>query len=175
MPGDNRILLIESPTEIAVTQAVQNCLFQMDVENLLDALPEEPIFDLVVTSPPYNIGKEYEHQKPIEEYLAWQERIIQKIYVRLKDNGSICWQVGNYVENGSITPLDIELAPIFKRLNLHLRNRIIWHFGHGLHSRNRFSGRYEVVLWYTKTDNYVFNLDDVRIPSKYKDILNILL
>ena len=167
MPEDNRILLIESPNEIAVTQLAQNCLFQMDVESLLDSLPEEPIFDLVVTSPPYNIGKEYEHQKPIEEYLAWQERIIQKIYARLKDNGSICWQVGNYVENGSITPLDIELAPIFKRLNLHLRNRIIWHFGHGLHSRNRFSGRYEVVLWYTKTDNYVFNLDDVRIPSKY--------
>lgn len=60
--------------------------------------------------------------------MAWQKRIIEKIYPRLKDNGSICWQVGNYVENGSITPLDIELAPIFKELNLHLRNRIIWHF-----------------------------------------------
>jgi adenine-specific DNA-methyltransferase len=87
--------------------------------------------------------------------------------LRLKDTGSICWQVGNYVENGSIMPLDIELAPIFKELNMHLRNRIIWHFGHGLHNQTRFSGRYEVVMWYTKTDNYTFNLDPVRIPSKY--------
>lgn len=134
-------------------------LFLMDVEKFLDALPMQPIFDLVVTSPPYNIGKEYENQVPLSDYYDWQKRIIEKIYPRLKDNGSICWQVGNYVENGSITPLDIELAPIFKELNLHLRNRIIWHFGHGLHNKNRFSGRYEVIMWYTKSDTYTFNLD----------------
>ena len=142
-------------------------LFLMDVEKFLDALPMQPIFNLVVTSPPYNIGKEYENQVPLSDYYDWQKRIIEKIYPRLKDNGSICWQVGNYVENGSITPLDIELAPIFKELNLHLRNRIIWHFGHGLHNKNRFSGRYEVIMWYTKSDTYTFNLDDVRVPAKY--------
>lgn len=142
-------------------------LFLMDVEKFLDALPEEPIFDLVVTSPPYNIGKEYEKQMPLDEYVSWQRRIIEKICLRLKKSGSVCWQVGNYVENGSITPLDIEIAPIFKSLNLHLRNRIIWHFGHGLHNKNRFSGRYEVVLWYTKSDEYTFNLDAVRVPAKY--------
>ncbi len=147
--------------------ATRSQLYLMDVERFLDALPEEPIFDLVVTSPPYNIGKEYEDQMPLTEYVAWQRRIIQKIYIRLKDTGSICWQVGNYVENGSIVPLDIELSPIFKALNMQLRNRIIWHFGHGLHNKNRFSGRYEVVMWYTKSDKYTFNLDDVRIPAKY--------
>lgn len=147
--------------------ATETQLYLMDVERFLDALPEEPIFDLVVTSPPYNIGKEYEDQVPLEDYVAWQERIIKKIYVRLKETGSICWQVGNYVENGDIIPLDIEFAPIFRRLGMHLKNRIIWHFGHGLHSKNRFSGRYEVVLWYTKSEHYTFNLDDVRIPAKY--------
>lgn len=142
-------------------------LYLMDVEKLLEALPVEPLFDLVVTSPPYNIGKEYENQMPLDEYVAWQKRILEKIYLRLKPSGSICWQVGNYVDNGSIVPLDFEFAPIFKQLGMQLRNRIIWRFGHGLHSKKRFSGRYEVVLWYTKTDDYVFNLDDVRIPAKY--------
>ncbi len=142
-------------------------LFLMDAEKFLDKLPLEPIFDLVVTSPPYNIGKKYENHIPLADYIDWQKRIVEKIYPRLKDGGSICWQVGNYVENGSILPLDIELAPIFKSLDLRLRNRIIWHFGHGLHNKNRFSGRYEVVMWYTKGDDYTFNLDDVRIPSKY--------
>src|SRR5262249_24720879 len=80
---------------------------------------------------------------------------------------SICWQVGNYVSNGHIVPLDLELSPIFKKLGLKLRNRIIWHFGHGLHCKKRFSGRYEVVLWYSKTDDYKFNLDNIRVPSKY--------
>ncbi len=147
--------------------STQNILFNMDTSALLDHLPEKPLFDLVVTSPPYNIGKEYEHQMPLQEYVEWQKTIIEKCCMRLKDTGSICWQIGNYVENGSIIPLDIEIAPVFKKLGLKMRNRIIWHFGHGLHSRTRFSGRYEVVLWYTKSDNYTFNLDAVRIPSKY--------
>jgi len=120
-----------------------------------------------VTSPPYNIGKEYEKKVELAKYIEWQSRIIRKIYPRLKETGSICWQVGNYVDNGAIVPLDFEFAPIFSDLNMQLRNRIIWHFGHGLHSKKRFSGRYEVVLWYTKTDSYTFNLDPVRIPSKY--------
>ena len=145
----------------------ENAIFGFDVETFLDALPEEQIFDLVVTSPPYNLGKEYEKRVALEKYIEWQERIIKKIYVRLKNTGSICWQVGNYVDNGAIIPLDFEFAPIFRELNMQLRNRIIWHFGHGLHSKKRFSGRYEVVLWYTKTDHYTFNLDPVRIPAKY--------
>ena len=132
----------------------QSILFCMDVEKMLDSLPEEPIFDLVITSPPYNIGKEYEHRLPLEDYIEWQERIIKKCVSRLKDTGSICWQVGNYVENGAVTPLDIEIAPIFKKLGLKMRNRIIWHFGHGLHSKTRFSGRYEVVLFPIKNKKF---------------------
>ncbi len=85
----------------------------------------------------------------------------------LSEDGSICWQTGNFVDNGEIYPLDIYFYPCFKKLGLHLRNRIIWHFGHGLHCSKRFSGRYETILWFTKSDEYTFNLDDVRVPSKY--------
>lgn len=48
-----------------------------------------------------------------------------------------------------------------------MRNRIIWRIGHGLHASLRFSGRYETVSWYTKSDHYTFNLDAVRVPQKY--------
>ena len=161
------IIIIRDIEDITTVTSNENVLFDMDVEKLLDALPEKPIFDLIVTSPPYNIGKEYEKKTSIDEYAKWQERIIKKLYARLKVNGSICWQVGSYVENNEVLPLDYIFAPIFQDLNMHLRNRIIWHFGHGLHSKKRFSGRYETVLWYTKSDEYTFNLDSVRIPSKY--------
>lgn len=117
-----------------------------DVEKFLSALPSEPIFDLIVSSPPYNIGKSYESKKALEKYLEWQERVIDLMIPRLKDTGSLCWQVGNFVDNGQIAPLDIEFAPIFKKHGLQLRNRIIWHFGHGLHNKRRFSGRYETVM-----------------------------
>jgi adenine-specific DNA-methyltransferase len=142
-------------------------LWQGRVEDFLATLPPGPLFDLVVTSPPYNIGKEYEKKEELANYLNWQKEIIAQIIPRLKMNGSLCWQVGNFIDNGQIMPLDIEFAPIFKEHGLQLRNRIIWHFGHGLHTKKRFSGRYEVVLWYTKSDDYIFNLDAVRIDAKY--------
>ena len=141
-------------------------LYKGDILNLLDDIPDGFV-KLVVTSPPYNLGKPYENKLDIQEYLDQQRKIISECVRVLDNNGSICWQVGNYVNNGEILPLDILLHPIFSSLKLHLRNRIIWHFGHGLHASKRFSGRYEVILWYTKSDEYIFNLDDVRIPQKY--------
>ncbi len=128
---------------------------------------EDSHFDLILTSPPYNIGKSYEIKTSIEKYLETQEEIIYELVRVLSNKGNLCWQVGNYVNKGEVFPLDIYYYQIFKKYGLKLRNRIIWHFGHGLHASNRFSGRYETILWFSKTDNYIFNLDNVRIPSKY--------
>ncbi|MEA3422099.1 MAG: site-specific DNA-methyltransferase, partial [Acidobacteriota bacterium] len=129
-------------------------------------IPSESV-KLVVTSPPYNIGKEYEKRTDLDQYYKDQEKIIDECVRILSEDGSICWQVGNYVTNGEIVPLDVLLYPIFTKHNLKLRNRIVWHFGHGLHASKRFSGRYETILWFTKGDDYTFNLDAVRIPQKY--------
>ena len=141
-------------------------LFEGNILDLLKAIPDG-LTKLVVTSPPYNLGKPYENKLHIKEYLKQQENIIQECVRVLHKDGSICWQVGNYVNNGEIIPLDILLHLIFSSLNLHMRNRIVWYFGHGLHASKRFSGRYEVILWYTKGNKYTFNLDEVRIPQKY--------
>lgn len=137
--------------------------------NCIDMLRSCPdgIFGLVVTSPPYNIGKEYENRLKLDAYLEQQAAVISECVRCLSPRGSICWQVGNYVDNGAIIPLDTVLYPIFKNLGLRMRNRIIWHFEHGLHCSKRFSGRYETIIWFTKTDDYVFDLDSVRIPQKY--------
>lgn len=122
---------------------------------------------LIVTSPPYNIGKEYEKKRSQKIYLKDQAECIAEAVRLLHPNGSICWQVGNYVDRGEVFPLDIMLYPIFKEHGLLLRNRIVWTFGHGLHCQKRFSGRHETILWFTKSEDYTFNLDAVRIPSKY--------
>jgi adenine-specific DNA-methyltransferase len=122
---------------------------------------------LVVTSPPYNIGKRYEKKSSLGEYYRRQEAIIDECVRILAEDGSICWQIGNFVENSEIVPLDILLYPIFQKHGLKLRNRIIWQFGHGLHASKRFSGRYETILWFTRSDTYLFNLDAVRVPQKY--------
>ncbi len=134
--------------------------------DLLKTIPAESV-QLVVTSPPYNIGKAYERRLHLDQYLRQQARVIAECVRALSPEGSICWQVGNYVENGAIVPLDAVLYPVFAGLGLKMRNRIIWHFEHGLHCSRRFSGRYETIVWFTKSDRYVFNLDAVRVPQKY--------
>lgn len=152
--------------EDSFSPASRIVLYPGDVNKFLDTIPDETV-QLVVTSPPYNIGKVYETRVEIEQYLEQQTQTIAKLHRILKPKGSICWQVGNYVENSEIFPLDIFYYHIFKSLGMRLRNRIIWHFGHGLHASKRFSGRYETLLWFTKSDNYTFNLDNVRVPAKY--------
>lgn len=155
----NRIATEYSPSARAV-------VFPGDCLDLLRSIPSDSM-QLVVTSPPYNIGKEYEKRIRLDSYIEQQRRVITECVRTLSPNGSICWQVGNFVDDGAIIPLDTALYPVFSGLGLRMRNRIIWHFEHGLHCSRRFSGRYETIIWFTKSDDYVFNLDPVRVPQKY--------
>ena len=141
-------------------------MMHCDCFDMLKTLPDKSA-KLIVTSPPYNIGKSYESKMSLNDYFRWQQSVIKECFRVLADDGSICWQVGSYVKAGQVIPLDCFLFPIFQSLDLIMRNRIIWTFGHGLHCKNRFSGRHETIMWFTKSDEYIFNLDPVRIPQKY--------
>lgn len=141
-------------------------LYKGSCYDFVKTIPDKE-FKLIVTSPPYNIGKSYEKKGSLVDYYQSQEKIIDQCVRLLADDGSICWQTGNYVDKSEITPLDLLLYPIFVKNGLKLRNRIIWHYGHGLHASKRFSGRYETILWFTKGDKYTFSLDPIRVPQKY--------
>lgn len=162
-----QLALFEGPEIIDSFSEVHPIILRLgDTCDFLPTIPSK-IATLIITSPPYNIGKEYETRISIEAYLRQQEPVIDELVRILRDEGSLCWQVGNFVENSEVFPLDIFHYHILKRRGLKLRNRIVWHFGHGLHASKRFSGRYETILWFTKSDEYVFNLDAVRVSSKY--------
>jgi adenine-specific DNA-methyltransferase len=156
--------VIEIPSEYSPKAKVS--LYCGDCKDFLPTIPPESA-QLIVTSPPYNIGKKYEKKQRLEEYMSEQAEVIAQCVRLLCPGGSICWQVGNHVRNGEVFPLDMLLYPIFKSHGLHLRNRIIWHFEHGLHCSQRFSGRYETIIWFTKGEDYFFSLDPVRVPQKY--------
>jgi adenine-specific DNA-methyltransferase len=147
-------------TDATVVIAPGDCL------ETLRTLPDG-LVKLIITSPPYNLGKTYEKATSLDEYLEVLGPIADEVVRVLSVEGSLCWQVGNYVEDSEVIPLDILYYPFFKKRGLKLRNRIIWHFEHGLHASKRFSGRYETLLWFTKSDTFTFNLDKVRVPSKY--------
>lgn len=124
---------------------------------------------LVISSPPYNIGKPYEREdeRTYSEYLIWQKQVLETMLPALTENASVCWQVGSYITNGEVFPLDVPFIEMFRSLGFRLRNRIIWRYNFGYNADKRFSGRYETVLWFTRTNTYTFNLDPVRIPQLY--------
>ncbi|WP_017305695.1 DNA-methyltransferase [Spirulina subsalsa] len=145
-----------------------NALYLGDCLTFLRSLPDQSV-DLILSSPPYNLGKEYESRKALDLYLTEQRKVLKECARLLKSSGSIFWQVGAFSQSGSLIPLDIRFFPILESLGLYPRNRIVWIRQHGLHSRNKFSCRHETILWFTKSDQYTFNLDPIRVPQKYKN------
>ena len=140
-----------------------------DCRELLKEIPDKSI-NLVVTSPPYNIGKPYGNYKDKIPLDKWQELIsdvTKEVHRVLTPNGSFFLNLSPvpYGNEKEILPMPFLGYEIFKANNLYLRNMITWTFNNMQNCTNRLSGRYENILWGVKDiNNYVFNLDDVRIP-----------
>jgi adenine-specific DNA-methyltransferase len=158
-PAAARRLRTSQPTTV---------LFHGDCLSLLAAMPNESVA-LTVSSPPYCMGKEYERDQTVEDFVSYQKKVLPEIVRVTKPGGSICWQVGYHVAPGGATyPLDFAVFSVLQAIKgIVLRNRIVWTFGHGFNASNKFSGRHETVLWFTKGNRYVFDLDPIREPQKY--------
>jgi adenine-specific DNA-methyltransferase len=149
-------------------EAASSRLIAGDVLDVLENIPARSC-SLIVSSPPYNIRKPYERSenRTYTQYLEWQTKIVASMTRSLTEDASVCWQVGTYVTDGEVFPLDVPFIEIFRGLGFKLRNRIIWRYNFGHNADKRFSGRYETVLWFSKSNNYIFNLNPVRISQLY--------
>ena len=150
-----------------LARGIAASLYNGDCLDLISRVPDNTV-DLVVTSPPYCIGREYEKATTVQEFIDAHKRILPEIIRVTRPGGSICWQVGYHISKRIAYPLDYAIFSILEdNQEVQLRNRIIWSFSHGLHNSVRFSGRHETLLWFTKGNEYFFNLDEVRVPQKY--------
>jgi adenine-specific DNA-methyltransferase len=139
-------------------------LFEGDCLDLLPLLPRNS-FDLVITSPPYNIGKEYERERSVKAYLSWCERWLKEIARVTKPTGSFWLNLGYLPlpDQGKAVPIAYLL---WDRIPMYLVQEIMWHYGAGVAASRSFSPRNEKFLWYVKSPtDYVFNLDAVRDPN----------
>jgi adenine-specific DNA-methyltransferase len=160
--------------KLSSADAVQACrdtepftLYLGDCKTLLSDMPADSV-DLIISSPPYFIGKEYDRSSRSADFESEHKQLAPLLSRVLRPGGSLCWQTGAHVSNGAVIPLDYIVYGAFScQPGMVLRNRIVWHFEHGVHARKRFSGRHETVLWFTKGEDYTFNLDSVRGPQKY--------
>ena len=140
-----------------------------DSRNLLKDIPDGSV-KLAITSPPYNIGKPYGKYKDKIPLDAWSELISDittEIYRVLTPDGSFFLNLSPvpFGENKEIHPLPYIGYDIMKKSGFYIRNIITWTFNNMQNCTQRLSGRYENIIWGVKDlKNYVFNLDDVRIP-----------
>lgn len=122
-------------------------------------------FSLTVTSPPYNIGKEYETPKELEAYLGWCANWIECVHRLTSQNGAFWLNLGYVTVPGRAKAIPIPYL-LWDRLPFYLLQEIVWHYGAGVAAKRAFSPRNEKFLWYVKdAADYVFNLDAVRDPN----------
>jgi len=139
-------------------------LYQGDCMDLLAALPNG-LVDLTVTSPPYNIGKEYEKPLSLEGYLQWCGKWMAEVHAVTTRHGAFWLNLGYIsIENrGKAVPLPYLL---WNASEFFLLQEIVWHYGAGVAARKSLSPRNEKFLWYVKDPGgYTFNLDDIRDPD----------
>lgn len=139
-------------------------IYQGDCRELLASLPEATV-DLTFTSPPYNIGKEYESVQPLEAYVAWCVDWIQKIHTATRDSGAFVLNVGYVAHAGRARNLPIPYL-LWDKVPFFLQQEIVWNYGAGVAAKNFLSPRNEKLLWYVKDESsYTFNLDEIRDPD----------
>jgi adenine-specific DNA-methyltransferase len=139
-------------------------LFNMDCVDAMELLPKG-LIDLTVTSPPYNIGKEYESSLKLSSYISWSEKWIDLVHKVTKDNGTFWLNLGYYSvkEKGKAVPI---IYTLWDKIPFFLIQEVIWHYTAGVAGRKFLSPRNEKFLWYVKDESdYVFNLDDIRDPN----------
>lgn len=148
-------------------KSVTNKILHGDTLKILKKLPSNSV-NLIITSPSYMLGKEYDSEKDFEKYKKFHAEVIEECHRVLTEDGALYWNVAQKPFEGEIIPLGAVFWQILKEKKFFLKNWIIWHFEGGINTKKRLSGRYENILWTVKDkENFVFNLDDIRIPSKW--------
>lgn len=142
-----------------------NCLiYNQDCLQGMQQLPSEFI-DLTVTSPPYNIGKEYEQPLLLADYLQWCSKWIAQIYRLTSPYGAFWLNLGYLSIPNRAKAIPIPYL-LWDRIPFYLIQEVVWNYKAGVAGRKFFSPRNEKFLWYVKNaQKYTFNLDDIRDPN----------
>ncbi len=161
---DSRLTAIKQRLGLPDYEAPNVLLYKGDCLELMKLLGED-VFDLVVTSPPYNIGKAYEQTRSLEEYLAWSEKWIKEVYRLTKAQGSFWLNLGYLTIPNKAHAVPISYL-LWDKIPFYLIQEVVWNYGAGVAAKRFFSPRNEKFMWYVKdANNYTFNLDDVRDPN----------
>ncbi|WP_423908012.1 DNA-methyltransferase [Candidatus Spongiihabitans sp.] len=119
--------------------------------------------DVIVADPPYNLGKDYGNNhdlKGFDEYIEFTKSWLSEAKRVLKPIGTIYVFMGVRFISYLYDIMDRDLGLFFN-------SWIVWHYTQGLGKTKGFSPRHDDILMFTKSKDFVFNLDNVRVPQKY--------
>lgn len=139
-----------------------NCFTCGDAALSMEEFPAESV-DLIIADPPYNLGKDYGNSKDLKawhEYEEFTKTWLTEAVRILKPSGTIYVFMGVRFISRLFLMMDEEFSLVFN-------SWITWHYTQGMGRKRGFSPRHEDILYFTKSDLFTFNLDDVRIPQKY--------
>ena len=155
-----------------------------DCEEVLKNIPDNSI-DLILTSPPYadqrGYGNNMDSKIPPDGYIKWFESKAREFYRVLSDNGSFILNINDKVVEGYQHLFVFELVVFLcKQIGFHLVRDYIWYnpatppnvYSRGGLGRTKKS--HEYCFWFSKGENWTFNLDPIRKPyskamKKYLD------
>jgi len=124
--------------------------------------------DLIIADPPYNLGKDYGNnndQKTFDEYMEFSRSWINEAHRILNKTGTI------YIFMG-VRFISYIFALLEKEYKFMFNSWITWHYTQGLGKTKGFSPRHDDILMFTKTTNFKFILDNIRVPQKYYRSIN---
>jgi len=125
-------------------------------------------FNLILTDPPYNIGKDFGNDTdklPLDVYLDKMHTVLTLCKDLLEDDGSIVWFC-THVYVGYIQKLMYDIGLKYRRM-------LIWYYLNGMSRQRRTPvTEYEPILWFSKSDDFTYNVDDMRIPYRSERVKN---
>ncbi|MBR4904230.1 MAG: site-specific DNA-methyltransferase [Selenomonadaceae bacterium] len=139
-----------------------------DAVEEIKKIPEKTI-TLIATDPPYNLNKDYgdyQDNLSFNEYLDFSRKWLTQAKRVLKDDGSIYLFMG-------VKYISYIYVILEQELKLHFNSWITWFYTQGIGKTKGFSPRHDDILFFTKhPKNYIFNLDEVRVPQKFYRSIN---
>lgn len=151
----------DAPNKSIITLNIMDCC------DFLKSLPDESV-QLICIDPPYNL--EVAEWDSYTNYIDWASNWIKESYRVLSKNGSMVIFGGvQFRESKSGDLIDI-IQYMRHNTKFKLINTIIWYYKNGMSAHRYFANRHEEAIWLTKSNDYYFDLDSVRIPYSDEDL-----
>jgi len=140
----------------------ENRIINYDCLKVIPHIPNGSI-DLIVTDPPYSLGYEFANDKlSYEKQKEFMDCYCKEFYRVLKPNGTVVIFMSQEMSH--------YLYFVLKQLTFVWQNEIVWNRDGGQMPTKKLGVCHEMIMIWTKGEQHkTFNLDDIRVQSKYAE------